>query len=922
MRGKWLLLISVAAVLTGPSVVFGQGGQSGSIVGYVTDQTGNPLRGVKVVATSDAMSGRALVAYSDQEGGYHILALMPGRYKVVATAPGMSQVVQENINVGINAATEVNMLMEVQTAQETMVIVDRPPVVSTTRAAVKETYDLQMVERIPFTEPINQFRDIIDMTPGTINRRVRGGGQRQTLFTQDGFEIKEQFPSLRSSAAFEIQTAGYGADAPTASGGVENLVTRSGTNHFMFEFTAVGDGSATRFFQDLGEPSVGNRRLIINPTFSGPIIKDKLWYHVNIETHIIRENNPRDPLLVLPSPTPFFNVIPKITTKIRYQLTPRNKLELLINGDAPYQENNRRIAGVSDAAQQDRLAQRYFLGLTFESLLTDNLLFRSQAGWTGFFQDIYPSSCRWGDPDTCETIPNIRQRLPTTLEYGNANKHDKQNLQSLQFINTLEYFLSTKNFGDHNFRLKDTLYFERDTQKTSQTGNTFYEYAGTIPVAQTTFYANDPRLDAPQYGFTSGTVESFKHILTASDTWRIRRYLTALPALSFIQASASNNYKTFPFSTTTWAPAISAVWDVGHDGKTVLRASGSVYVDVDLSLVGRHTIGGAISASGGANSLQVTQRCVYNPANGQFDATCTFAGGPSRNTVGRPCGPTGLDENGNSCQQSLKIPRTWEGTVGVSREVAPGTALGLDFVYRKFTNQFEDYETNRIWNASGTALLGYRSGVAETVLDLETSSKAHREYMGLTFSATKQEGNVRLNGSYTLGKLTGSVLDGFQNDLGNFAPSQDQFLLNGFLVDDHRHEIKFTGTFWVKPWLSTGIRYVYTSGTAGRRLFFDPVTGAYNQYRAGVGVDPGNNLNDPADNRTLRLPDLQNLNIQVRAVLKPLIGHDISVFADIVNALGLRTAVTQGTADGRDFGLTLTRLDPFRVRFGLDYRFN
>jgi hypothetical protein len=908
MRCKWLVLISVGVALLGPSVAFGQGGQSGSVTGYITDQSGNPLRGVKVAASSDVTSGKPLIATSDQDGAYHIMALFPGKYKVVATLPGMTPVEQENINVGINSATEVNIIMEVQTAQETMVIVDRPPVVSTSRAAVKETYDLQMVERIPFTDPINQFPDIIDMTPGTINRRVRGGGQRQTLFTQDGFEIKEQFPSLRSSAAFEIQTAGYGADAPTASGGVENLVTRSGTNHFMFEFTAVADGSATRFFQDLGEPSVGNRRLILNPTFSGPIIKDKLWYHVNIETHIIRESNPRDPLLVLPESTPFFNVIPKITLKLRYQVTPRNKLELLFNGDAPYQENNRRNPGISDAAQQDRLAQRYFLGVTFESLLTDNLLFRSQVGWTAFLQDIYPSSCRWGDAATCEDIPNIRQKLPTTLEFGNAPKHDKQNLQSLQFINTLEYFLSTKSLGDHNFRLKDTVYIERDRQSTSETGNVLYEYTGTIPDHATYFYANDPRLAAPQYGFYTGTVNSLKHILTASDTWRVRRYITVLPALSFIQASASNNFGTFPFSTTTWAPAISAVWDVGHDGKTVIRASGSVYVDIDLSLVGRHAVG-----------AQVSQRCVYDPANGLFDATCVYSGG-QKNTVGRPCGPSGLDENGNSCQQELKIPRTWEGTVGVSREVAPGAALGLDFVYRRFVNQFEDFETNRIWNATGTAVMGYRSGNAETILDLETPSQAHREYMGLTLSATKQEGNVRLNGSYTLAKLTGTVLDGFQNYYGNVGP-QNQFL-DGYLQDDHRHEIKLTATYWVKPWLSTGFRYVYTSGTPALHLFFDPVTGTYNSYRSPVGVDPGNNLNDPADNRTLRLPDIQNLNIQVRAVLKPLIGHDISVFADIINALGLRTPLTQGVGDGRDFGLTLTRIDPFRVRFGIDYRFN
>ena len=73
--------------------------------------------------------------------------------------------------------------------------------------------------------------------------------------------------------------------------------------------------------------------------------------------------------------------------------------------------------------------------------------------------------------------------------------------------------------------------------------------------------------------------------------------------------------------------------------------------------------------------------------------------------------------------------------------------------------------------------------------------------------------------------------------MARFA-AQNQFL-NGVLHDDHRHEIKLTGTYWVRPWLSTGIRYVVHLRDAAKRLFFDPVTGTYNFYRAPVGVDPG-----------------------------------------------------------------------------------
>lgn len=889
MRFRWfLLLMTVALAFVTQSPVFAQSGAAGSLVGTVTDQQGNPLKGVTIKAESPDQIG-VKTASTDADGYFTILGATPGTYKVTASSPGMAPIVQEGVAVGINAPAELNFFLEKEGAEETLTIVDKPSRVSTSDAAVRETYSLKLVESVPFSEPINQFRDIIDMTPGTLNRRVRGAGQRGTLFLQDGFEIKEQFPSLRSSQAFETTTAAYFPLAPTATGGVQTLVTRSGSNDFRFEFTSLYDSTRLRLFAEPGEQLLDRDRIVINPTFSGPIVKDKLWYHLNIETHFVREPQEPDPFGRLPESQSFRDLIPKVTFKTRWQMTSRDKLELLANGDWPYQRNNRRAPGIADSAQADRQAQRYFAGLTYERVLTDTLLFRTQLGYGQFLENIYPSSCR-GDVAGCYDTPNVRQTIPGTLEDGNGPKHDINNLQAVQFNNSLDWFLATSSFGTHKIRLSHRFWTEQSVRKTSQTGDRQIELAGNVNLRQTEFYANDPRLEPAEFGFFSSTVYQTRQVALLSDAWSITKHFTVTPAIAFAQSKATNDKDVYPIEIQTFLPSLQTVWDVSKDGSTVLRASGSVYADMELERIGRHPLG-----------TQVQQRCNWNAATQAYDQDCQFSGGAS-----------------NTVAKDLTTPKTYELTLGGQTETSPGTTFGLDAIYRRFTNPFEDFETNRIWNESGTAILGYRNGRNETISELRTPDDAYREYYGLTASLSKQEGDLLVNASYTLGFLYGNVLDGFNNFYGTI-PSMDRFL-DGPLDDDHRHEIKLTGTYQWTPWLSTGVRYLYISGTPGQRLFYNAASGTYQTYRAGSGIDPGQNLNDPEDDRAIRLPDRQQFNLQIRAMLEPFLKQNVSVFFEVVNVLGLRTTLTQGSADGRDYGVPLTRTDPLKFRIGLDFR--
>ena len=226
-----------------------------------------------------------------------------------------------------------------------------------------------------------------------------------------------------------------------------------------------------------------------------------------------------------------------------------------------------------------------------------------------------------------------------------------------------------------------------------------------------------------------------------------RHRLTLTPALSFVQARASNNVGTFPFSAWTFVPALSAVWDVTGDGKNVLRASASVYADIDLTNVARFAIG---------DPNGVSLRCQYNPVSGQYDTNCTYAGGASNSTVGK-----------------LGIPRTWEATLGGSRELQErsrlGTGLCLPQVHEPVRGLRDQPHLERLRDR--VARHRQRPGVNDA--GPGNVGRAQRRWMGATVSLIKTEGNLLVESSYTLSRLDGTVLDGFSNYYGTI-PGQDQ----------------------------------------------------------------------------------------------------------------------------------------------------
>jgi hypothetical protein len=897
-----------------PLHAYGQGGDSGSINGYVYDQTGNPLKGVRVSATSSTQIGGEKIGFTNDEGSFRIRSLIPGTFEIKVTAPGLQPLIQKDIRVGITAPVELNLQMDVKTAVEEIKVVQKAPLVSTSRPNVAEEFGSEFVEALPHHARDNIHRDMLGSVAGAVSNRMRGGSANQTIVTQDGFDMgppgKTISPALKSSAAFEIQTAGYGADNPTAAGGILNLVTRSGSNKFEFEFNATAESNSLQFFRDSRDPRSDTYYYVINPMIAGPIIKDKLWFFFNTETHITQDGRQRDAEGVLADPIPKKRFIQKGSTKLTWQVTSRNKLSGIVNYELPNEINRVDGLGVEQDAQETRHTQRIFLGFIWESVLRDDLIFRSQIGGTYLPEHIYPGRCDT-EPVTCDNIPSITQTFPRSLKLQNDNNHTRTDVYGLQLVNQVDWFVESKTFGEHNVQVKDRFYAEQEIRKVSHPGDALYEINGNTPAAMTTYYANDPRYEPARYGWFIGTDNLMKNVVTASDTWKPTHHLTVTPSLSYVWAKGGNSVGDEVINAATWAPGIATVWDATHDGKTALRASLSNYVDLDVGAIARHTIGS-----------QVQQRCLWNPVTNAYDASCVYSGGAVKNTIGLPCGPSGIDATGKSCRTPLEVPRTWEVTAGGEREVIEGVALSFDYVHRRYGNQYEINETNRVWLPSGSKLdtVGaYRNGRNETISDLGTPDGAYRTYDGATFGVVKREGRLKTTFSYTWSQLVGTVFNGTSNAWGD-VPGRDIYL-RGYLPDDHRHELKLTLSYSATPWLSFGSRTTYMSGMPYDRLSYNVDTGGFDQYRAQRGNTAGPNLNDPTDDRGLRLPDQLEVNVQARASLAPFIGKNIDLYVDVLNALGLRTVTAIGTNDGQDFGVAKSWMDPFRIRLGVNYRY-
>jgi hypothetical protein len=243
----------------------GQGG-FGSISGRVTDPQGAVVPGVKVEAINDATNARQ-ESTTNSSGYYELLNLAPGSYTVEAGIASFKKLVRKGVTVEVDDRISLDLGLEIGQASETVEVTESAPLLRASDAQTGEVINHTLIQALPQLnrDPL-QLLIVSGNVQGSGKRadgmgragfsndpmngddtRLNGGRTQGIDYLVDGITagtgaehgVSGTTPNMDAVAEFKVITNGLSAEYGRVSGGLVEVVTRSGGNRLhgqLFEY--------------------------------------------------------------------------------------------------------------------------------------------------------------------------------------------------------------------------------------------------------------------------------------------------------------------------------------------------------------------------------------------------------------------------------------------------------------------------------------------------------------------------------------------------------------------------------------------------------------------------------------------------------------------------------------------------------------
>jgi outer membrane receptor protein involved in Fe transport len=266
-KTRLTVLLLVLIGLPGPGAHLAGAQTTASIAGTVTDATGGVLPTAEIVVTN-AETGVTRTTTADDQGRYRVSNLNIGRYDVSATMAGFQTATRQGINLTIGREAVVDISLNLGEISDQVTVTSDAPLVDTRSGGLGGIVDRDTILEIPLNG--RDLTGLITMQAGTAEiassnvnthatagygRRFSIGGARPTdnAVMLDGTDVRSldqgvpagvsgNFLGGEAIQEFKVERNSYSAQFGGGSGGVINVVSKSGTNAF--------NGSAYGFFRD------------------------------------------------------------------------------------------------------------------------------------------------------------------------------------------------------------------------------------------------------------------------------------------------------------------------------------------------------------------------------------------------------------------------------------------------------------------------------------------------------------------------------------------------------------------------------------------------------------------------------------------------------------------------------------------------
>src|ERR1019366_7243008 len=238
--------------------------------------------------------------------GEYLLAQLPvGQYDITVNVEGFRQIVQPNVELHAGDRLRQAFTLELGEQSETLTVSVTPGLLQVESAAIQDTIQQQQVIDLPLKG--REFIDLVGLTPGVTNppAGTRGSALQQTgqtfgilgqrgghnLYLVDGVSVTDEAfnnlvlsPSVDDIQEVSVNQTSYDAEFGGKSGGVINVITKSGTNRFhgrAFEFGRNNIFDAKNFFVSPTAAKPPFKQNQFGASFGGPIQKDKTFFFVD-----------------------------------------------------------------------------------------------------------------------------------------------------------------------------------------------------------------------------------------------------------------------------------------------------------------------------------------------------------------------------------------------------------------------------------------------------------------------------------------------------------------------------------------------------------------------------------------------------------------------------------------------------------------